>query len=398
MKKYIIILSSFLLVLISISIIGYQVVSANEEVDETLNIINYQEELEKYFTSYGYTIDNPNIIINPYKISPLTALIIFETDNEEEVTIKVLGKDNNSTYTKKYTPSKIHYIEVLGLYPDYENTIIISYKNINKKFTIKTDPLPEYLEITKEDNNTNNLYFITTDKYPYALDNNNEVRWYLTENYSKKISRLDNNNLLLSTNKLIKDNIYTGLVEINLLGKIYKEYNINTGYYGTYKVLDNSILVLSKQVLEIDKQTGIIINENNKLLPYNNIDNKVLLPLYTENEYKLTECLIFNTETQTKESEEKILLINYKKIDNNYKKYNINITKESDKLEISGNFNKDDKVYIILDKFLNKKVYDLEPTDNTTYKYISGDNLNGKYSIYIKINDIIYKTNNYVKF
>ena len=39
-------------------------------------------KLEEYFKSYGYTIDNPNIILNPYKISPLTALIIFETKED----------------------------------------------------------------------------------------------------------------------------------------------------------------------------------------------------------------------------------------------------------------------------------------------------------------------------
>lgn len=433
MKKIIIVISSFVLALIATSVIGYQVVSANTEVEQELNTVNYQNELEEYFKSYGYTIDNPNIIKNPYKISPLTALIIFETPDYEEVSITVEGKDELSTYTKTYSSSKEHYLEVLGLYPDYDNKVIVSYNNIQKTFYIKTEPLPRDLVPIKQENNTNKLYFITTNKNPYAIDNNNDVRWYLTESYSQKISRLENGNLLLSTNKRLNDESNTGLLEIDLLGKIYHEYNIDTGYKGSYALTENSILVLSDNLLEIDKQTGIILNEykleeqyntvsfNNNIITLTNDsntleinyktkeytekntvkkieENKILLPLYTTNNYKLVKGITFNTETKTEESKENIMLIHYKKIDDNYKKYNINIVKESDKLVISGNFNKNDKVYVILDKFLDKKIYDVQTNATTTYKYISQENLKGKYSIYIKINDIIYKTNNYVNF
>ena len=430
MNKKIIILS-LIIFLILAPIIGYQVVSAKTKINEKLDIINYQTTLEEYFTSYGYTIDNPNIIINPYKISPLTALIIFETPDEEEITITVEGKDPNSTYSKTYKPSKVHYLEVLGLYPDYNNTITITYNNTIKTFNLKTTPLPEDLIPIKQENNTNNLYFITSDNYTYAIDNNNEVRWYLTEKKKKKITRLDNGNLLLSTNNYLIENISTGLTEINLLGKVYREYNITRGYYGSYALTNNTILVLSNNLLEIDKQTGTIIKEykldntyntvsyNNEIITLSNndeileinpntnnyskktntqdlpLENKILLPIYTNNNYELSKGITFTTE-ETKESKENILLINYKNIDDNYNKYNINITKETDKLIITGNFQETDKLYLILDKFLDKKVYDINP--KVTYQHISNKTLAGKYSIYIKINDTIYKTNNYVSF
>ena len=81
MKK-ILIISSFILVIISISIVGYSIVSANVVVDEEKDIISYQLNKEKYINPYGYTFDEPNIIVNPYGISPLTALILFETEEE----------------------------------------------------------------------------------------------------------------------------------------------------------------------------------------------------------------------------------------------------------------------------------------------------------------------------
>ena len=120
MKK-ILIISSFILVLFLTSIIGYKVVSANTKINEVEDIITYQDKLEDYLTYYNYTFDNPNIIIDPYGISPLTAMILFETETEEEVYIKIIGKDKNSTYENTFEKSKVNYIPIFGLYPDYNN-------------------------------------------------------------------------------------------------------------------------------------------------------------------------------------------------------------------------------------------------------------------------------------
>ena len=87
-------------------------------------------------------------------------------------------------------------------------------------------------------------------------------------------------------------------------------------------------------------------------------------------------------------------MINYKKADSNYNNHNINITKETERLIVEIELDKTEKAYIILDKFLGKKVYDLD----NGYNYINEIGLSGNYSIYIKINDTIYKTNNYVTF
>ena len=260
MKK-ILIISSFFLVLIATSTIGYKVVSANTKIDEVDDIVTYQKEKEEYLTPYNYTLDNPNIVLNPYGNSPLTALIIFNTTESESVSITIKGKDANSTYTNNFEKSKEHYIPVFGLYPDYSNEIIIKCGSITKKYTIKTDKLPEDLKVVTKINESNNLYFITSNNYTYAVDNNNEVRWYLINNYSKKISRLKNGHLLLSTDSLVDELHHTGLVEIDLLGKVYNEYDIGDGYYGSYAETDKSILVLSNNLLEIDKQNGEIIRK-----------------------------------------------------------------------------------------------------------------------------------------
>ena len=97
---------------------------------------------------------------------------------------------------------------------------------------------------------------------------------------------------------------------------------------------------------------------------------------------------------ETKQSNKNIFLVGYKEPDKIYNRYNIKINKTIDNLQIIGDFNEDDEVYLILDKFLDKRIYDI----NSKYTTINKKGLAGKYSIYIKINNTIYKTNNYIKF
>ena len=68
-----------LLILVAciLSILIYEKIENVKPVTETEDILVYQEKLEKKFTtSEENTIDNPKIIVNPYNISPLTALIM----------------------------------------------------------------------------------------------------------------------------------------------------------------------------------------------------------------------------------------------------------------------------------------------------------------------------------
>ena len=412
MKKFLII-SSFLLVFMAISTIGFSLVSANEKVEESKDTLISQQQKEVYMTPYGYSLDNPNIIVNPYDISPLTALILFETDEYLPVTITVEGKDNNSTYTNTFSESTRHYIPVYGLYPNTTNKIKIKCGKKTKDIEIKTEPLPkELLNINPSFNDTNKLLFNTSDTYPYAIDNNNDIRWYLTKKYQGKIEYLENNHLLLGTDTLNQYNYPNNIVEIDLLGKIYKQYILDTSYYGTYTETNNSLFILTDKLIELDKQTGTILdtisleekynevfynkeaNTINLKNDTNNIEINLktkennnnttkekqeinspnnLLPLYTtNNHYYLTKSIKIDLTKETKQSDKNIFLVGYKKIDDNYKQYNINILKTTDNIQITGNFTSNDEAYLILDKFLDKRVYDL----NEYLTIINKHNLN----------------------
>lgn len=99
-----------------------------ELITTTKSLISEQKNYEKDFTSAGYTIKNPHIILNPYQNSPLTALIIFETEDEISPTVTISGKDDKTTLSHQFVKSKKHFLPIYGLYPNSINKVKISYE------------------------------------------------------------------------------------------------------------------------------------------------------------------------------------------------------------------------------------------------------------------------------
>lgn len=279
-----------LLILVAciLSILIYEKIENVKPVTETEDILVYQEKLEKKFTtSEENTIDNPKIIVNPYNISPLTALIMFETKDLTAPTVKIVGKDENTTFEKTFTPNKKHILPIYGLYPDKNNKIIITLNGKEYTFHIQTDKLPEDFktptDVTADKEKLDNeLYFVTPSSsgYTAAYDTNGDVRWYLTENMIWDIKRLKNGNIMLSSNRLINPPYYTtGLVEMDLTGKIYYEYVLPGGYHHDVFELDNGNLLIASDnfesgtvedyIVEMERNTGKIVKE---------IDLKDILP------------------------------------------------------------------------------------------------------------------------
>ena len=283
-KNIILIIIVILLVLIFGGILIYnnQFVN-NKELVVTESLITKQSKYEEELITKGYTIDNPNVVLDPYHNSPLTALVMFETEEEVEPTITVHGEDELSTFSHTFESSKIHYLPVYGLYPDTENIVTITYtedgEEKEKELKIKTEALPEdfilptSVEADKE-NLSNDLYFFTPSSkgYTCAYDVNGDVRWYLSSNALWDNARLENGHLLISTERLINSPYYmTGLYEIDLLGKIYQEYSLPGGYHHDYDELPNGNLLVASDdfnnpsgtvedyIVELDRTTGNIV-------------------------------------------------------------------------------------------------------------------------------------------
>lgn len=285
MKKKIKIIVITLLIVLAIALITIitlnQISNNGKELKTKESLITKQEKIEKKFKTEGYTINKPNVILNPYGNSPLTALIMFETKNKVSPKVTIKGKSEKTTFTYTAEKSKKHYLNIYGLYPDKENTIIIEYGKTKKEIKIKTNKLPDDFVTVKdvykdEDKLTNDLYFFTPSSkgYTCAYDINGDVRWYLTNEALWQNTRLKNGHLLLSTERLINTPYYmTGLYEMDLMGKIYAEYSLKGGYHHDYYEMENGNLLIASDdfnneygtvedyIVELDRKTGKIVKK-----------------------------------------------------------------------------------------------------------------------------------------
>ncbi|HPF88273.1 MAG TPA: aryl-sulfate sulfotransferase [Candidatus Limiplasma sp.] len=108
-------------------------VAGQEETDEML--------LAELASGY-YTPDDPLVVVNPYDISPLTALILFQTEDACRVSIHIPGADAQTSldYTfDGYTTD--HIIPVYGLYADTENQVTLTLTPKNGAAATVTVPV-----------------------------------------------------------------------------------------------------------------------------------------------------------------------------------------------------------------------------------------------------------------
>lgn len=258
---------------------------------------NISKDIKSNIANNNYTLKNPLIMLNAYKIAPLTALIAFNCDDIGYCAIKIVGKDNNHLYKTFDKETNSHILPILGLYPDYNNTIEICYikscnidtntitnlsyddlvNNIKFKpeiytFNIKTDKLPDNMkdiEVVKKSTNDDLTFF--SELYCRAFDKNGEVRWYLTENSIipgiSPICYLKNGNIMVMNNKLIHHLYYvSGMFELNLLGKIENEYTINGAHHEILELSNGDLMVACEKddvttedyIVILDRKTGEI--------------------------------------------------------------------------------------------------------------------------------------------
>ncbi len=404
----------FLVFIVSISIIGSSIVSGDNPVSTYKDIFTIQSNKEVYFEGYGYSIDNPNLVVNPYGNSPLTAIVMFDTDGYSEVSITIKGKDDSGDINYTFSSDKHHLIPIYGLYADYDNTVIIRSENKEKVINIKTNPLPSDFEYVNDSGSDNFSFY--NGNYPYAVDINNDVRWYLNSNCYGNITTISDSRIIIGNDKYNEDGTSTGIYEMNLLGKIYNECIMNNDYYGYNTIIEGNAVVLSNKVMLIDLQTGEVKREyfNNDGYDYvDNVDGDIVVRKdniyykFTDNELKETSYDNVNKEysfynntvnysiipssrygnlLETKKSDKRISLINYDKNND----LNILLEKEIDRILVTNN--NEDNIYIILDKFLDKRVYEVSDT-----LYINDTGLSGKYTVYVKIKDRLYKTDYYIE-
>lgn len=247
-----------------------------------------ENEINDLFKDKKHTLSDPLVINNPYDISPLTSLVLFESDKEAKVSVKIKGKNSDGDITHVFENyNTLHQVPIYGLYPQFKNNIEIQleYKDgtiENKNIEIVTNTLPkdfQSIDVIKSDkqNIEDGLIFtvgaMANSIYPMAIDKNGDVRWYLDNKNlgtAGPIRRLSNGNIIINSDNMISAPYYTdGFHEMNMLGKSIKFNKVNGLHHDVVELPDSSYLALANNpdkngvvedyIVKIDKNTNEVI-------------------------------------------------------------------------------------------------------------------------------------------
>lgn len=246
---------------------------AQASVDEGL-----KQEIEA-----GYTFEEPSVILDPYNASPLTAVVIFTTEEEVGGTINVKGKLPENDIKGTFPKAKEHIVPVYGLYNGDTTQVELTLE----------DGRTNTLEITTEKRENISIGTIETEMfeasaYDYskltfalssggsfvALDAAGDIRWFYNGGGTLGAHQLANGHLMMPTTFTLKTMYYkSGLQEVDLSGKIYREYAIPGGMHHDFQELPNGNLLVAGDspdlstvedyIVEIDRETGEVVWELN---------------------------------------------------------------------------------------------------------------------------------------
>lgn len=258
------------------------------------HLITEQFRAEQAFRAeYGqdsFTFGRPYVKLNPYLIAPLTALILFRTEKPETVAVTVKGKESAGDVSFRFGPATEHVIPVYGLYADWDNTVELQRANGEKSAVqIRTEPAPAKVKAptkmeTKAAYFQDNMMFVspTSPAMAAAYDYRGDVRWYSPVNFAFDIKRAKNGRLLLGTQRLLMSPYHTtGIFEMGMIGKIYKEFRLPGGYHhDQIEMEDGNLIILTQELprgtvedmcVLVDRRTGSILKtwDYQKVLPQN---------------------------------------------------------------------------------------------------------------------------------
>ena len=228
----------------------------------------------------GYSLEEALIVVNPYGTSPLSAVAVFSTEEACGGTVTVKGKSAENDVTGTFEAEKDHIVPIYGLYNNDTTEVVISLDDgTSAAFEVTTEDINvDYGTITAEMKSeasydyTNLTFVCSTMGSLYAVDAAGDIRFYTNMGGVLGVHQLENGHILMPASYVLKPSYYKeGMIEIDLMGKIYGEYMIPGGQHHDFVEMPNgNFLVASDSpdlstvedyVVEIDRQTGNVVWE-----------------------------------------------------------------------------------------------------------------------------------------
>jgi arylsulfate sulfotransferase len=200
-------------------------------------------------TTTTTVIPTSSVVLNPSGNAPLSALLTFTSAAAGHTEIVVKGKNGAASDIRQiFTDNGTkHSIPILGLYPNYKNTVqvyVIDANNDTVKSTVSITTgalpsnMPNYIhtDITNVSGMESGLNLVsnfsgypTPPNVPYIIDSYGDIRWYLNFSgdaklnslfYDCGISRLQNGDFYFA------DQVSNTIYEVDVLGKIINVWSL----------------------------------------------------------------------------------------------------------------------------------------------------------------------------
>jgi len=212
-----------------------------DQVDKQAKV---DERLLRELDSGEYGFYNPYVSVNPYGKSPLTALVLFTTNEPMRVSVNITGKTVETYMDYSFDDLNTrHIIPVFGLYPDMLNMVeivgITQDGGLESTWlVIRTNPMPDKLSVSaiptnfeQSDTPDQDLYFTFVQKS--AFDVNGDFRWFYSDLKLKNpTSYTDDGNMLIVLASPNEGDAF--LLEVNKLGRIMSVDSVNVGDFSGF--------------------------------------------------------------------------------------------------------------------------------------------------------------------
>lgn len=248
---------------------------------DTSDILSKQREVDMYINSLSndssLTIDNPKILNNPYYISPLTSLIIFSCNKKIDVQVLINDKPYKSVSGSSFI------IPLVNLIEGKNNKIDLISENKTYTYYIKTEDISDDLIEVNKKNNFNILASSTKLKH-FIMNEEGKLIWYLKIDSQGFIEKASPFTFLIGSEESVWNgnvSTFSGIYEIDYLGKIRKRFDTPYGYHHEIiSIGNNHVLVLGTNkyphdtIYELDILSGEVIKSIDiiKLLSENDFD------------------------------------------------------------------------------------------------------------------------------
>lgn len=301
----------------------------NKEVIKEIKKID--DDINEKFYEDTYTYDNPFVVVNPYGNSPLSAYVLFTTDEPTQITYTVEGKTKDTEYsytTKEY--SVRHEIPLMGLYAGQVNNVKLEVENENGEvlthdLAVETEDIDSDFytaEITQKNElkiNDGLTYMKPSSGELFAIDNAGDIRFLLTNESSEIFNyNEETGHFILNTVSETEEDtkLFNDLIEIDPVGKIYKAYTYSQSHYDGEKPIHNDVITLNNDnvlmlvhnnkddyikdaMIEVDWDNGKVLNV---------VNFKEILP---ESFYKYTESKDWLSQSSVSQTEDDTLIVSF---------------------------------------------------------------------------------------